>query len=113
MKLKQRVVIAAEMFRQLGYASDDLVEHSAQSLTIDHAGLNGEADDAPSELIHHYHHPVRLQKQRFTTKQIDAPEAVLGMSEKSEPRWTAGVACRPTMFGEYPPHNILFDLDTT
>jgi hypothetical protein len=47
--------------------------------------LHGEADDAASELIHDDHHPVGFEDQRFTAKEIDAPEAVLGMSEESEP----------------------------
>jgi hypothetical protein len=34
------------------------------------------------------------------------------MSEECEPRWTVAVACRPTVFGEHPAHDVLVDLDT-
>jgi DNA-binding IclR family transcriptional regulator len=59
------------------------------------------ADDAPSELIHHHHHSVRLEDQRFTTKEIDAPETVLGYPGKvgqdgpSEPRIDRRCLARP------------------
>ena len=112
MKLEERVVIAAEVPRQCGRARDDLIKHSADCSTIDHACLHGEADDAPGEPIHHHHHPVRLQDQRLTTKEIDAPEAALGVSEESQPERTVGAAGRPTVFRQYTPHNIFIDLDT-
>jgi len=82
LKLKQRIVVAAEVLGQRGCASYYLIEHSADSRPIDGAWLYDKADDAPGELIHHHHHPVRLNHQRFTTKEIDAPEAVFGMSEE-------------------------------
>src|SRR5829696_8389929 len=110
MKLEERVVVAAEVLRQCGCARDHLIKHSAQGRTIDHAWLYGEADDAASELIHDHHHPVRVEDQRFTTKEIDAPEAVLGMPEEAEPGRTVVAAPRPTVFREYTSHNILVDL---
>jgi len=58
MKLEERVVIAAEVLRQRGCTRDDLIKHSADCSTNDHAWLHGEADDAASELIHDDHHPV-------------------------------------------------------
>src|SRR5687767_1007486 len=112
MKFKQRVVVAAEVLRQYWCARDYLIKHSTQGWTINRDWLHGEADDAPGELIHHHHHPVRLDDQRFTTKEIDAPEAVLGMSEEGQPGRTVGAAGRPTVFGEYPSHNVLVDPDT-
>lgn len=100
------------MFRQSGRARDDLIEHSAQTRTIDCPGLHGEADDAASELIHHDHHPMRLEGQRFTTKEIDAPETILRMSEEAEPGPTVRAARRPPVFGEHTSHHILVDLNT-
>jgi hypothetical protein len=44
--------------------------------------MHTEADDASSELIHNDEYPVVLQKNGFTSKQINAPEAVFGMSEE-------------------------------
>jgi hypothetical protein len=37
------------------------VEHTAQGDTTDFAGMDAKADDAPSELVHDYEHPVALQ----------------------------------------------------
>src|SRR5688500_7043500 len=112
MKLEERVVIAAEVLRQCGRARDDLIKHSADCSTIDHAWLHGEADDAASELTHDDHHPVGVEHQRFTSKEIDAPEAVLGVSEESQPGRTVAAAGRPTVFRQYTSHNFLVDLDT-
>src|SRR5687767_10283410 len=111
MKLEKRV-IAAEVLRQCGRTRDDLIKHSADCSTIDDAWLHGEADDAASELIHDDHHPVGFKDQRFTSKEIDAPEAVLGVSEESQPGRTVGAAGRPTVFRENTSHTILVDLDT-
>lgn len=110
-KRKERVVVAAEVLRECRRTGDHLIEHAAEGRTIDHARLHGEADDAASELIHDDHHPMGFEDQRFTTKEIDAPEAVLGMSEEGEPGRTVRAACRSTVFGEYTSHNILVDLD--
>ena len=112
MKVEERVVITAEALRQCRYAGDHLIEHAAERRTIDYPGLHSEADDAASELIHDDHYPMALEDQRFTTKEIDTPEAVLGVSEEREPGRTVGTVGRPTAFREYTSHNILVDLDT-
>ena len=62
-----------------------LVEQATQSDTIDVASMHAKADDAPSELIHDDAHPVALQKNRFTPKQINALEAVLRVFQESQP----------------------------
>jgi len=80
---------------------DDLIEHSAESRTIDHAGLHGEADDSAGELIHHDHDPVGREDQRFAAKEIDAPQAIFGMPEEREPRWTIRVVGRPIAFRKH------------
>jgi hypothetical protein len=79
---------------------DRRIEHPAESRTIDRSWLHGEADDAAGKLIHHDHHPVRLEDQRFTTKQIETPKAVLGVSEEREPGQPVGVTGRPRVFFE-------------
>ncbi len=58
------------------------VEHAAQGDTINVTGMYTEADNAPSELIHNDKHPVALQKNGFTPKQVDAPKAILRVSEQ-------------------------------
>ena len=57
--------------------SESLVEHATQGDTIDIAGMDTQADDAPCELIHDHEHPVALQKNGFTPKQVNTPESVL------------------------------------
>jgi hypothetical protein len=86
------------------------IRHKAGPSTA--PGLHGEADDAASELIHHYHHPVRLENQRFGAKEIDTPETILRMSEEGEPGRTVGAVSRSTVFGEHASHDILVDLNT-
>jgi hypothetical protein len=71
-----------EVLLQCRCAGDHLIEHAAESWTIYYARLHGEADDAAGELIHDDHHPIGVEDQGFTTKEIDAPEAVLGVSEE-------------------------------
>jgi len=39
-------------------------------------------NDAPGELVQDDEHPVALQENGFTPKQVNAPEAVLGVPEK-------------------------------
>ena len=53
--------------------------------TIDIAGMHAEADDAPSELIHDDEYPVALQMNGFTTKQVNAPKAILGVPDEGQP----------------------------
>jgi len=56
------------------------VEHAAEGDTIDIASVDAKTDDAPSELVHDDEHPVALQENGSTPKQINAPETVLRMS---------------------------------
>ena len=64
MKLEQRVMVEAEVARD-SLSGDGVVEHSAQRYPIYRTCLNAEADDPASEQIHHDHHPVGLQRDRF------------------------------------------------
>ncbi|MEN8108573.1 MAG: hypothetical protein ABFS22_11275 [Pseudomonadota bacterium] len=48
------------------------------------ADMYTEANDAPRELIHDHEHPVTLQKNGFTPKQVNAPKAVPGVSEEGQ-----------------------------
>jgi hypothetical protein len=49
---------------------------------------NTEADDPAREEIHDDHDPVALENNRFTTAQIDVPQAVRCVSNEGEPGWT-------------------------
>jgi hypothetical protein len=70
-ELKQRIVIAAHADRQGILAANDLVEHPADSGSVDIAGVYGEPDDASGELVHDDHDPVSLEEQGFAAEEID------------------------------------------
>src|SRR6516165_9462812 len=53
---------------------------------------------------------MRSQAQGFTTKQVDAPQTVLGLTEKGQPRRTARSGLWPVMFSKNPPHDVLVDV---
>ena len=48
--------------------------------------MDTKSDDAPSELVHDHEYPVAIQENRFTPKQINAPQAVFGVPEEGQPR---------------------------
>jgi hypothetical protein len=64
---------------------DGCVEHATEGDTINITGMYTEADNAPSELIHNDEHPVALQINGLTSKQVNTPKAVLGLSEQAQP----------------------------
>src|SRR6516165_7627594 len=53
---------------------------------------------------------TRLQAQRFTAKQVRAPQTVLRLTEEGEPRRTTGSGFWPVMFSENPAHHVLVDI---
>src|SRR5215468_3524440 len=53
---------------------------------------------------------MRSQAQRFTAKQVDAPQTVLGLTEKGQPRRTARSGLWPVMFSKNSPHHVLVDV---
>ena len=59
MKPVQRIVIRAEVFRQSGYASNRLLKHPTQALTVDNSRMNAKSNDATGVVIHHHEHPMR------------------------------------------------------
>ena len=108
MKPKQRIVIGADVLRQT-CASYRLLEHSTKCQAIDNSALYPESDDSPCVLVHDDQHPMRLQRDRFTTEEVEAPQAVLHMADESQPRGTASRRRRGIMCGENPPKRILIN----
>ena len=82
----QRIVVGAKVLRHRSTASNGLIEHPAERETIDHSGMDAEADDPASILIHVDQDPVSPQRGRFAPEQIDTPETVLQMSNEGQPR---------------------------
>ena len=62
-----------------------MIEHLAQRHPIDHPCVHSNADDSSRELVHHDEYPMRAQHDGFAAKQVDAPEAVLHVSDEGEP----------------------------
>ena len=54
----QRIMIGAEIFRWCLRVNDS-IEHPAQYDSIHNTSVNGKADDASCELIHHDQNPLR------------------------------------------------------
>ncbi len=108
---EERVVIGAQILGDT-LLRNGVVEHAAKRSAIDVAGLDAEADDPPGELIHNNQNPMGLEADRLAAKQINASEAVFGVASDRQP----GRSCATTglwvvVFCQYPPHDILIDLD--
>ena len=70
------IVVHAQVGRRWK-AGDDLVEHSAKSLTVDLPTMNCESDDSSGKLVHHDHDRIGLHKNGFRSEKVHAPQAVL------------------------------------
>ena len=110
MESEQRIVFGTEMLRErlAGYC---LVEHATYRHAIDVRRLDAEANDAAREMIHHNHDPVALKYNRFTSEQIDTPQAVLHVADEREPGWALGSGGRSEVLSEDATHDVLVDLD--
>ena len=102
MKPVQRIVIGADILRQTCTAYR-LLEHSTECQAIDNSALDPESDDSPCVLVHDDQHPIRLQCDRFTTEEVEAPKAILHMADERQPRGTAFRRRRRILCGENPP----------
>jgi hypothetical protein len=106
MKPVQRLVIGADALRQT-CTSYRLPEHSTECQAIDNSALDPESDDSPCVVVHDDQHPIRLQRDRFTTQQVDAPKTVLHMADERQPRGTSSRRRRRILCGESPPNHVL------
>jgi hypothetical protein len=58
------------------------------------------ANDAPRELVHDHEHPVGVEQNGFATKKINAPEAVLRVSDEGQPRRSVVIGLWAVVFGD-------------
>jgi hypothetical protein len=79
-ELEQRIMIGNEPPWQ-AFSGIGLVEHATESHSIYGDRLHTKADDAAAKLIHHDQDPVRLEQDRISPEQVQAPESVLGVTE--------------------------------
>src|SRR5437879_4852304 len=84
-RLEQRIVIGAEMSR-CAPTMNGGVEQAAQVGPIDRTELYTDSDEAPRELVHDHEHPVAPEHDGLASKEIDAAQAVCGVSDERQPR---------------------------
>ena len=58
----KRIVVGAEILWHHPVPSNGLMEHPAERCTIDHSGMDAEADDSAGILIHDNQDPVCPQR---------------------------------------------------
>src|ERR1700716_3920762 len=110
METKQWVVVGTQVPRKR-LSGDDLVEHPANRGATGISALNAKAGDPACEHVHHHHDPVAAQEYRFAAKQIDAPQAVLHMSDKAQPGRAIGSCLGAVVFREHPADYVFIDID--
>ena len=69
--------------------TNGVIEHAAEAGAIDDPAVHAESDDAAGELVHHHEHPIALEDDGLTAKQVDTPQAVGGLSDERQPRRAA------------------------
>ncbi len=106
MKLEQRVMVGTQVRRDAlsGYG---VIKHSAQRYPIYRTRLNAEADDTPSEQIHHDEKPMRPQYDGFTAKEVNTPQAIFHVSDERQPGRPTDPRLRSIVFGQHPAYHIL------
>jgi hypothetical protein len=110
MESEQRIVVRAEMLRE-PLSRCGVVEHATSRDAIDVRRLGADADDPACEVIHHNHDPIALEHNGLTSEQIDAPQAVLHVSDECEPGGSLISGGRSQMPSDDAPHDIPVDLD--
>jgi hypothetical protein len=89
-----------------------VIEHATDRHAVGVSRRNAEADYSAREEIHDDQDPVALENNRFTSEQIDAPQAVRCVSDEGEPGWTIASRRTSEMLSEDAAHQILADVDT-
>src|SRR5262245_11857167 len=109
MKPIQRIVIRTDIFGKRCYTSNRLFEHATKRHTIDNSGLNSKSDDSTRVLVHHDQHPMRSQCNGFASHQINAPQTVLHVANKLEPRWSTTICYWLVVLRQDPANDILIN----
>ena len=110
MRLEQRIVICTEVSRNT-LPLNSRVEHTAHVGTPGGTAVDAETDEAPGTLIHHHEHPVALEQDGLASKEVDAPEAVCGVSDERQPRGPAAARSRAIVCRQHAIHDVLVDVD--
>ena len=82
--LEQRIMVSTEMPRGAP-PPNGAVEHAAEAGAIDSPAVYAESDDAAGELVHHHEHPIALEHDGLTPKQVEP----YWMQKETMPAWAA------------------------
>ncbi len=80
---EQGIVVRAEITR-IALSECGPIEHLAKRGAIGIAGMHTKADEPPGELVHDNQDPVGLEENGLAPEQVDAPEAILHVTDKGE-----------------------------
>src|SRR5262249_47524424 len=83
------------------------LKHPTKRHPIHDSTLDSKSDDPPRVLVHHDQYPVRPQRHRFTSEQVNAIKAVFRVTDEGEPGRSITVRRRMVMRGENTAHHIL------
>jgi hypothetical protein len=59
MKPEEWIMIGTEIPWETGHASDGLLEHATQCLTVNNANLDAKTDNPAGVMVHNDEHPMR------------------------------------------------------
>jgi hypothetical protein len=99
-------MIGTEVLWQRPLADNGAMEHPTESDAIDRSGMHPKADDPARILIHYDEDPVSPQDCRLAAKEIDTPEAVLGVPDESQPGGPAGMRHGSVIGGQDTPDHV-------
>jgi hypothetical protein len=74
-----------------------LLKQPAQCSAVHDASVDAKPNQATCKLIHHHENPVGSQGCRFASERITAPQTVLRVAEKGEPRRALRVRIWPVV----------------
>jgi len=105
-------ILSRPHFRHYRVACNDTIEHPAERHTVDYSSVHAKPDDPARVLIHDGQYPMSPQRRRLAAKQVDTPEAVLHVTQESEPGWAAGVSNWAEVICQDELDNVFIDGDT-
>ena len=73
--------------------------------------MHTETDETMGELIHQHQNPMAFEENGPTSKQVDAPKAILHVADEDEPRRATLPRFWSKVIGQYASDNTLIDLD--
>src|SRR5215510_183232 len=109
-RLEPRIMIGAEMSR-CAPPMDGCFEQAADVGGCDRPAVHADADEATRTLVHDHEHPVDPEDDGLAAKEVDAPQAVGGVSDERQPRGSVSARGRAIVFSQHAVHNVLVDVD--